>query len=210
MIADAAYDFNSNRRRYATAQNLAFDPAYDPDYYDDPAYDSAYEPAYDPAYEPEYDPDRYRRPDISVVPGTGNRSAAQTLSPAVRFGVGVAIAVLLAFSLLGFLRITLFSATTAVGLEAQEYTNQLDAARSQTSDLEITLASLSNPVRIKSEATDLGMESAGSAVLIDLTNDVVVTDSNGALSLSGSVAALASNTSDSQAVNEQLASQITG
>ncbi len=192
MPASSAYDSNYppryTSRRYATSQNLAYDPAYDPDY--------------DPVYDPAYSPERYPQPDISVVPGAGAEPATHTLSPNVVLAARIAVVVFIAFALIGVVQVTLSSSSIAVGIEAQEYSNQLDAARSQTGELEVTLASLSNPTRIKSEATALGMSGAETTTVIDLTDDIVMTDETGALSLSESVAALTTGQ-----ITDQLSTQ---
>ncbi len=151
-------------------------PAYD---YSDRAYD------YDRAYE------RERSPRISVVPGRGAAAPAQSLNPHVVTAAKIAAVVFLLLALVGFARVAISAATVSTSLESRELSAQIETARTEGSNLEVTQSTLSNPTRIKSEAGALGMAAASEVVKFDLSGDVVVIDEAGNLSLSGSVAAAA-------------------
>ena len=119
-------------------------------------------------------PERYpERPRISVVPG--GKPHVETLSPA----------------LVAFARIALTPAAVNVEIESKSYDSLIDTARSEGSSLEVAQSSLSNPSRIKSEATALGMAAPESTSRIVLPEDIVATDGSGNLSLSQSLAAAA-------------------
>ncbi len=158
---------------------------------------AAPEPAPATVLAPSPAPSAPRRPDISVVPGTGAGSASQTRSSLAMLLVWIAVAAFVVLMALGFVRITLNVFSVSAAKEAQTYSSQIDQARSETSELEVALASSSNPTRIKTEAATLGMGSAEQTAIIDLGDDVGVTDEAGTLSLSGSIAALTAGQSQS-------------
>ena len=129
-------------------------------------------------------PERYpERPRISVVPG--GKPHVETLSPAI---IALARVVL---ALVAFARIALTAAAVNVEIESKSYDSLIDTARSEGSSLEVAQSSLSNPSRIKSEATALGMAAPESTSKIVLPEDIVATDGSGNLSLSQSLAAAA-------------------
>lgn len=148
-------------------------------------------PAYDYSSERAYERDRYAAPDISVVPGRGTRAVSDALSPSVGFLAKVAVAVLVAFVVLGVARVSLSSATVTAALETKQLTAQIEDARTDGSKLEVAQSTLSNPTRVKSAAESMGMAAPIETTKIDLSGDVVVTDEAGRLSLSGSVAVAA-------------------
>ena len=149
------------------------------------------------AYAPvvERAPERSRRPDrrasVSVVRGQGADAQARQSASALVFAAKVAACVVVVLAILGFVRVTLSSATVATALETQELTSQIDVARSEGSKLEVQQSSLANPTRVRIVASSLGMAAPASTSVIDLSGDVVVTDEAGNRSLSGSAAALA-------------------
>ena len=130
-------------------------------------------------------------PRISVVRGRGARTAEQTLHPLVPTVAKFAVVAFVVFALVGFARVAISAATVSTSMESQQLTGQISEARTEGNDLEVTQSMLSNPTRIKAEATALGMGAAADVEKIDLSGDVVVTDEAGNLSLSGSVAAAA-------------------
>ena len=135
-------------------------------------------------------PERYpERPRISVVPG--GKPHVETLSPAIVTLARVVAAALVVLALVAFARIALTAAAVNVEIESKSYDSLIDTARSEGSSLEVAQSSLSNPSRIKSEATALGMAAPESASKIVLTEDIVATDGSGNLSLSQSLAAAA-------------------
>ncbi|WP_172135017.1 cell division protein FtsL [Adlercreutzia sp. ZJ473] len=135
--------------------------------------------------------ERHARPDISVVPGRGRSVQSEPRSSSVAVLAKVAVAALLAFALLSVARIALSSATVATAIESQQLSAQIEEARVAGSQLEVAQSTLSNPTAVKGAAAALGMAPAAETVKVNLPADVVVTDEAGALSLSGSVAAVA-------------------
>lgn len=134
---------------------------------------------------------RDRRPEIGVIPGRGHQAQAEPLSASVIFCAKALAVMLVVVAVLGCARIALSSATVATALETRELSSQIDTARSEGNALEVVQSSLSNPTRVKDAATLLGMSAPAYVANIDLSGDVVVTDEQGSLSLSGSAAVLA-------------------
>ena len=138
---------------------------------------------------PALQPQPYRAPKISVIQGE-RPNQVHRVSTLVGF-IGKVVAVLiLAFTLLCVARVTLSSATVATANENQEISNQIDTARTEGSSLEIAQSKLSAPTRVKETAAEMGMASPNSVMMIDISGDIVKTDSNGDLSLSQSVSAM--------------------
>ncbi len=132
------------------------------------------------------------RPGIQVQPG-GRQQERAASTGAVLFAK-VLIAFIVAFALIGCVRITLSSATVATAMEASQIDDQIDAAREEGSRLEVAQSSLANPTRVKRDAMANGMRSPQAASFIDITGDVVVKDDDGHLSLSGTIGAAAAQT----------------
>ncbi len=130
---------------------------------------------------------------VDVIPG-GGKDRASVVSPSHALALRVAkltVAAVLVFAFVGFVRVSLNAATVAEALEAREVSSLLEDSRSSISELEVMQSSLSNPTRIKAEAALLGMGSPESTSVLDLSGDIVATDGEGNLSLSGSLDALA-------------------
>ncbi|MCI2241734.1 cell division protein FtsL [Adlercreutzia faecimuris] len=146
-----------------------------------------------PAYAPfvERAPERPRRASVSVVRGQGADARAREGASAIVIAARAIACVVVVLAILGFVRVTLSSATVATALETQKLSSQIDVARSEGSALEVRQSSLANPTRIRVVASSLGMAAPASTTAIDLSGDVVVTDEAGNLSLSGSAAAVA-------------------
>lgn len=126
---------------------------------------------------------------IEVVPG-GSRQEKPASHGAVVFA-RVLVALVVAFALIGCVRISLSSATVAAALEASQLEDDISDARDVGSQLEVTQSSLANPTRVKRDALAIGMRNPASASFIDISGDVVVRDEEGRLSLSGTVEAVA-------------------
>lgn len=142
------------------------------------------------------EPQPRRQRNIGVIEGGGRQQ--EDLSAGHEFAIKAAKLTVLAalvFAGLGFARITLDAATINEALAAKHYESQLDVARSAISDLQAEQSSLSNPTRIKSKATLLGMGSPRTISVIDISGDVVVVDDEGNLSLSKSLEALSAKKS---------------
>lgn len=131
---------------------------------------------------------------IKVVPGGAQRTreAAAPASAPAQMPLFAKLAILAAtlFLVIGFGRITLDSTTSALAMEASDVSTQIELVRDGSNSLEVEQSTLSNPTRIKEEASKLGMVTPESTTFIDISGDVVVTDEAGRLSLSGSVEAL--------------------
>ena len=103
----------------------------------------------------------------------------------------IAVVAFILFAVIGIARVAISAVTVTTSIESQQLSGQISDARTEGNDLEVAQSMLSNPTRIKVEATALGMGAAADVEKIDLSGDVVVTDDVGNLSLSGSVAAAA-------------------
>lgn len=134
-------------------------------------------------------PQSYGKPNISVIQGQ-SQNQVHRVSTLVGFVGKVAAVLILAFTLLCVARVTLSSATVATANENQQISNQIDTARTEGSSLEIAQSKLSAPTRVKETAADMGMASPNSVLMIDISGDIVKTDSNGNLSLSQSISAM--------------------
>lgn len=137
-------------------------------------------------------PNYRRRRNVGVI--EGGRKPQDDLSAGHIFAIKAAkltIIFILTFAGLGFSRITLDAATVSEAMAARQYEKQLDVARSSISDLQAEQSSLSNPTRIKSKATLLGMGSPKTIEVIDISGDIVALDAKGNLSLTDSLQALA-------------------
>ena len=147
-----------------------------------PAYSHYPDRAYERAVE--------RAPRIQVVPGTGPRTAAPALPDFVVFLAKTVAVVLVVLALIGVARVALSSAAVTGSIQAQELSSKIDGARAQGNQLEVTQSSLSNPSRIRIQASALGMVEPEVVTSINLAGDIVTVDEQGALSLSGSAQAL--------------------
>ena len=137
-------------------------------------------------------PKREKERRVGVIPGGAHgrapeRSAVQQV--AIK-AVKATVAAVIIFAGIGFGRITLSSLTVGEAIEAREINMHLETMRSTISDLEVAQSSLSNPVRIKAAAAELGMSSPSTISVIDISGDVVVTDAEGRLALSDSIKAI--------------------
>lgn len=136
---------------------------------------------------------RTEEPSFEVLPGGRNADGTKTASQAVVLFAKLVIAGILIFACIGVIRITLSSATVALAMESKQIDRQIEEVRDEGSALEVERSSLSNPTRIKSEASAIGMRLPGDTKFMDLSGDVVITDKYGNLSLSKSVQAASEN-----------------
>ena len=86
-----------------------------------------------------------------------------------------------------FARIALTNATVSTMIESDALSAQISEARSTGTSLEMEQSTLSNTAAINSAAKRLGMTAPYEVGTIALSPDVVATDANGSLSLSGTV-----------------------
>ena len=144
--------------------------------------------SYYPERAPERTPERERTTRIRVVPGRGMRTQTPTLPANVVFLAKILAVVLVVAACIAFVRIGLSAATITTAMQSQQLSNQIDDARSVGATLEVSQSALSNPTRVKQEASSLNMSAPATVGTIEMEKDVVATDDSGALSLSKSVA----------------------
>ena len=99
----------------------------------------------------------------------------------------MAAIVLVVVAALCFARIALTNATVSTMIESDALSAQISEARSTGTSLEMEQSTLSNTAAINSAAKRLGMTAPYEVGTIALSPDVVATDANGSLSLSGTV-----------------------
>ena len=135
---------------------------------------------------PMYEPSRARssQSDMRVVRGGAN--AQPSVNILVEIAKMAAI-VLVVVAALCFARIALTNATVSTMIESDALSTQISEARSTGTSLEMEQSTLSNTAAINSAAKRLGMTAPYEVGTIALSPDVVATDANGSLSLSGTV-----------------------
>ena len=135
---------------------------------------------------PMYEPGRARssKSDMRVVRGGAN--AQPKVNILVEIAMMAAI-VLVVVAALCFARIALTNATVSTMIESDALSAQISEARSTGTSLEMEQSTLSNTAAINSAAKRLGMTAPYEVGTIALSPDVVATDANGSLSLSGTV-----------------------
>lgn len=126
------------------------------------------------------------RPRVRAIPG-GRRTAVETVSSTALLAARVIAVALVLLALAGFARIAINTATVTMSMQTQEIDAELSSARSSAATLEVQQSTLSNPSRIRSEASDLGMGAVASTETISLSPDVVVTGDSGQLELAESI-----------------------
>ena len=135
---------------------------------------------------PMYEPGRARssQSDMRVVRGGAN--AQPSVNILVEIAKMAAI-VLVVVAALCFARIALTNATVSTMIESDALSAQISEARSTGTSLEMEQSTLSNTAAINRAAKRLGMTAPYEVGAIALSPDVVATDANGSLSLSGTV-----------------------
>ena len=136
----------------------------------------------------------YDAPSISVVPGSGRKSAGdEGISAAVLTLAKVCAVACILLALVAMGRVAITSAAASCALETRSLQSSIEEARAEGSDLEISQSVLSNPSRIKTQAQGLGMAAPTAAFSdqIILPPDIVATDEEGRLSLSETTARVA-------------------
>lgn len=156
--------------------------------------------ARDYAYaQPRVRPQAPKRPDLQVIPGRGSALAERIGASPLFFTIlKVVVAGVIFIAAVGVCRVALTSASVNTLIASDDLTAQISTARSLSSDLEVQQSSLSNPSRIKEYASStLGMSSSDTSEQINLADGALSTDSNGTLSLAGSVDVLEASSSSS-------------
>lgn len=129
--------------------------------------------------------------DFEVIPGRGRFADVVTLPASVMGVAKVVVAAALVIAMLCCVRVGLSAASVTSSIAADELSTKIENARSYGSDLEVQQSRLSNSTHIRVEAASLGMAPPVNTESVVLPADVVTTDAQGNLSLSGSIAAIA-------------------
>lgn len=141
-------------------------------------------------YDYAYEAQPARTPDFRVVPGRGKR--AETLDPTILRVLRIALAVLVAFTVLGCVRVAFASATVSASMEGSKISADIESARSTGNSLEVQETSLSNTTYLKNYAKkNLDMIEPAAVESLVLPADVVAVDEAGNLSLSKSLSVVA-------------------
>lgn len=137
----------------------------------------------------EAQPRTVRRPDISVIPGRGTLLRVDPrVFVVLRVLAMMGIILLVALAV----RVQFTNAAVAASITHEELAMDVNTARATGSALEVQASNLSNPTYVRDYAANkLGMAAPLTVETIALGEDVVVVDEGGALSLSGSLAAVA-------------------
>ncbi|MCL1797389.1 MAG: cell division protein FtsL [Eggerthellaceae bacterium] len=146
-----------------------------------------------PAYQYRYEQAQplQRETRVRVVPGNRQQKTSSYLSRSAILLVQFFAAALVVFTLLGFVRIGIASATVTTELGAEEVSAKIESARSFGNELAVRESYLSNPAYLKTEASKLMMCEPAQNDALYLADDVIKTDSEGQLSLSLSLRAIA-------------------
>lgn len=137
-------------------------------------------PAYRPESEPEFD----------VIPGRRSRSEVVELPASIMTIARVVVAVAIVVAAIACVRVGLSALSVNTSIATSELSSQIETARTTGNDLEVMQSQLSNSTHIKLEATGLGMSAPAETTVVTLDPDVVATDAQGNLSLSGSLSAI--------------------
>lgn len=137
-------------------------------------------PAYSPEAEREFD----------VIPGSRTRSEVVELPASIMTIARVVVVVAVIIAAIACVRVGLSAMSINTSIATSELSSQIDTARTTGNDLEVMQSQLSNSTHIKLEATGLGMAAPAETTVVALGPDVVATDAQGNLSLSGSLAAI--------------------
>ena len=133
------------------------------------------------------------RPSFSIVRGHGKHAKRRGSSAVILMWAKVAVVMFCVLAVLGFARVSISTATISAALETQSLSSEISDIRSQTSSLEAIQGSLSNPTRLRATAILLGMVEPFQTTYLDMSQDSVALDSEGNLSLSGSIANAVAN-----------------
>lgn len=134
----------------------------------------------------EYAPQRAMRSDVRAV-RTGNPQAQDATSSLLVTAAKLAAVVFVVVAVLCFARIALTNATVTTLIESDAISAQISEARSSGVSLEMEQSVLSSTSAINGAVKRLHMVDPGVVGTLALDPDVVATDANGTLSLSGTV-----------------------
>ncbi len=138
-----------------------------------------------PAYRPE------QRPDFGVIPGRRAQSEVVELPASIMSIARIVVVVALIVAAIACVRVALSAMSINTSITTSELSSQIEVARTTGNDLEVMQTQLSSSALIEIGATSLGMAAPEETSVITLSPDVVATDDEGNLSLSGSISAIA-------------------
>ena len=131
------------------------------------------------------------RPAITVVPGRKHQ-AQPDISPTLRTLCVIAVVVMACFLVLGLARVGIAASAYEVASQASDMRAHISDARSVQESLAVEKSSVANPITLRAEAADrLHMAAPQSVGTLSLPADVVVYDGVGNLSLTQSIASVA-------------------
>ncbi|MGI6591188.1 MAG: cell division protein FtsL [Eggerthellaceae bacterium] len=121
----------------------------------------------------------------------GRRHQVETLDGRLIAFAKIGLAVLLAFAVLGCVRVGLTSLAVSSSIATSQIESNIDTAKAEGTALEVEQSKLTNPSAVKKAAAKMGMTTPVSTETLKLSADVVATDDEGNLSLSKSLAVAA-------------------
>ena len=127
-----------------------------------------------------------RTPDLPAPSSTSAQTTAQ-IPVNITAVVCVVAALLIGFSLLSFARVAISSATISASMSTQAQAAELEVAKSEGNQLEVSACVASNATSVNDRARALGMTNADAVEYIELSPDVVVQDASGNLDLTESI-----------------------
>ena len=132
-----------------------------------------------------------RTPDVRVVPGRKHINEP-TLSPTAVMVVKAIVVCLIVFLMVGFARVGLASGAYSVASASSDLRGQITEARAVSDSLAVEKGMLVSPANLREAAsTELALAAPSTYEQLTLPADLVVTDAQGNLSLSGSIARVA-------------------
>ena len=135
---------------------------------------------------PDYAPQTQRRTDVRAI-RTGARAADNPNAALIATAAKLAAVVIVFVAVLSFARIALTNAAVTTMIESDSLSAQIVEARSSGVSLEMEQSVLSSTSALHAAVKRLGMAAPGEIGVLALEPDVVATNADGALSLSGSV-----------------------
>ncbi len=129
-------------------------------------------------------------PRFGFIVGAGTNPSVTELPQLAYSVMRTIIVVVTVLFVIGLVRVSFTAMSTAIAMNTSELSSQIETARDEGNDLEVMSSQLATSARIKLEATSLGMAAPETTTVISLEPDIVVTDEEGNLSLSGSIEAI--------------------
>ena len=130
-------------------------------------------------------------PDINVVPGRRRAVEVDGVPDSVFAVVRIVLVVAAVVAVLCCARVGLAAASVSTTIASNDLSTQIANERTAGNDLEVQQSQLSNSMHIRIAAEGLGMAAPAATEAVELGADVVSTDAEGNLSLSGSLSAMA-------------------